>query len=185
MFITCLHLSHRVDNIHRQKQVSLNLTSKTVISKDHSLVTSAPSTSHIVSPTSLLFYNKPHFSAPFRFNSSHPILLAFCCRETKMSFTATKFAPSPLPLSSTTPRSNDKPLSFSFDHSKANPSSSSFLGSTRKLLRFRAPAKPRSSSPVAAVLLQQTSNLVPFLLLSSFKNPCFLCMGIDSVTWVW
>jgi len=94
-----------------------------------------------------------------------------------MSFTATKFAPSPLPLNSTTPRSNDKPLSFSFDHSKTNPSSS-FLGSTRKLLRFRALAKPRAQtpapSPVAAVLLQETSNLVPFLLLSSLKNPCFL-----------
>lgn len=81
-----------------------------------------------------------------------------------MSFTATKFAPSPLPLNSTTPRSNDKPLSFSFDHSKPNPSSS-FLGSTRKLLRFNALAKPHahtraSSSPVAAVLLERTSNLL-------------------------
>ncbi|XP_027907514.1 pyruvate dehydrogenase E1 component subunit alpha-3, chloroplastic-like [Vigna unguiculata] len=80
-----------------------------------------------------------------------------------MSFTATKFAPSPLPLNSTTPRSNDKPLSFSSDHSKTNPSSS-FLGSTRKLLRFTALAKPRAqtraSTPVADVLLHQTSNLL-------------------------
>ncbi|KAK7292880.1 hypothetical protein RJT34_15735 [Clitoria ternatea] len=88
-----------------------------------------------------------------------------------MSFTATKFAhPPPLPLTSTTPRSNDKPLSFSFDHSKpTNPSSSSscsfFLASTRKLPRFNSLTKPHaqrraSSPPAAAVLLEQTTNLL-------------------------
>lgn len=76
-----------------------------------------------------------------------------------MSFTATKFSHSLLavPINSSTPRSNDKPLSFSSDLFKHNASSSSFLGSTQKLLRLNA---RRSPPPVAAVLLQQTSNLL-------------------------
>ncbi|GAU33604.1 hypothetical protein TSUD_359840 [Trifolium subterraneum] len=82
-----------------------------------------------------------------------------------MSFTATKFSHSLLavPINSSTLRSNDKPLSFSTDLFKNNNPSSSFLGSTQKLLRFNAFNKPlfhrRSSSP-SAVLLQQTSNLL-------------------------
>ncbi|WVZ16717.1 hypothetical protein V8G54_009699 [Vigna mungo] len=104
-----------------------------------------------------------------------------------MSFTATKFAPSPLPLNSTTPRSNDKPLSFSFDHFKTNPSSS-FLGSNRKLLRFTALAKPRAqtraSTPVADVLLQQTSNLVTLSPSFFIEKSLLSWMRIGSLTWL-
>ncbi|XP_058743830.1 pyruvate dehydrogenase E1 component subunit alpha-3, chloroplastic-like [Vicia villosa] len=82
-----------------------------------------------------------------------------------MSFSATKLPHSLLavPVNSSTPRSNDKSISFSSDLFKHNPSPSSFLGSTQKLLRFNSITKPflhrRSSSPVA-VLLQQTSDLL-------------------------
>lgn len=106
-----------------------------------------------------------------------------------MSFTATKFSHSLLsvPVNSSTSRSNDKPLTFSSDLFRTNPSSS-FLGSTRKLLRFNALNKPflhrrPSAAASAPVALEQTSNLVTldrFLCeksLFSFNSYWFSLMG--------